>query len=163
MVTRKVGGILVARGGEVKSTFQERSSLDRGLSLRRRMRHDADDTRHTLRYHGAARIDMKKLDQEEKELLAEHERDEFKSVASEEVLRRYRKYARATLTKNKRVNIRLSTLDLADIQARAAEEGLPYQTLMASVLHKFATGRLVERKSKLASRSRRSARNRNAA
>jgi predicted DNA binding CopG/RHH family protein len=107
---------------------------------------------------------MKRLDREERELLGQYERGELKSVVkSEATLRRYREYARSTLTKNKRVNIRLSTLDLADIQARAAEEGLPYQTLMASVLHKFATGRLVERKSKLTSRSRRSARNRNAA
>jgi predicted DNA binding CopG/RHH family protein len=100
----------------------------------------------------------------EKKILSAYESGDLKSVVSSEAsLRRYREYARATLTKNRRVNIRLSTLDLADIQARAAEEGIPYQTLMASVLHKFATGRLVEERSKLTSPSRRAARRRSAA
>ena len=47
--------------------------------------------------------------------------------------------------KDKRVNIRLSTSDLRDIQVKALEEGIPYQTLMASILHKYVTGRLTER------------------
>ena len=50
---------------------------------------------------------------------------------------RLRAAAEATLLKNKRVNIRISSRDLEGLQARAAEEGVPYQTLMASVLHKF--------------------------
>lgn len=79
---------------------------------------------------------------------------------SEASLRRYRDYARATLTKTRRVNIRISGRDVSDIQARAAVERMPYQTLMASVLHKFATGRFVERKSAPNSRSRRTARKR---
>src|SRR5574341_998995 len=104
---------------------------------------------------------MKRLDQYEKRILSAYERGELKSlVTSEASLRRYREYARATLTKNRRVNIRVSTLDLADIQARAAEEGIPYQTLMASVLHKFATGRLRERRSRLTSVSKQAARKR---
>ena len=107
---------------------------------------------------------MKQLDQYEKRILSAYEKGKLKSVVTSEAsLRRYREYARATLTKNRRVNIRMSTLDLADIQARAAEEGIPYQTLMASVLHKFATGRLRERRSSLNSRSRRTARKRTAA
>lgn len=107
---------------------------------------------------------MKKLDRYEKDLLSEYERGVPNSVVtSEAALRRYREYARATLAKNRRVNIRMSVLDLADIQARAAEEGIPYQTLMASVLHKFATGRLNEARSSLTSRSRRSVRKRSAA
>lgn len=60
-------------------------------------------------------------------------------------------------------DIRLAALDLADIHVRAAEEGIPYQTLMASVLHKFVTSRLHERTSSLTSRSRRMARKRTAA
>ena len=107
---------------------------------------------------------MKRLDRYEKQILSTYERGAFKSVVTSEAsLRRYREYARATLTKNRRVNIRMSTVDLADIQARAAEEGIPYQTLVASVLHKFATGRLREQKSSLASRSRRTTRKRTAA
>jgi predicted DNA binding CopG/RHH family protein len=107
---------------------------------------------------------MKKLDRQEKDILSAYERGELRSiVTSEASLRRYRDYARATLAKNRRVNIRMSTIDLADLQARAAEEGVPYQTLMASVLHKFVTGRLYERKSSLSLRSRRRARQRTAA
>ena len=107
---------------------------------------------------------MIKLDKSEKRILTAFESGEFKSfMASKPSLHRYREYARATLAKTRRVNIRLSTLDLANIQARAAEEGIPYQTLMASVLHKFVTGRLHERKSSLTSRSRRIARKRTVA
>lgn len=107
---------------------------------------------------------MKGLDKYEKDILSAYESGKLKSVVTSEAsLRRYRDYARATLTKNRRVNIRLSTQDVSDIQARAAEEGMPYQTLMASVLHKFATGRLVEKGSSLASRTRRTARKRAAA
>lgn len=107
---------------------------------------------------------MRKMNRYEKKILAAYERGDLKSViTSEASLRRYREYARATLTKSRRVNIRLSSLDLTDIQARAAEEGVPYQTLMASILHKFATGRLFEERSKITSRSRRAARRRSAA
>jgi predicted DNA binding CopG/RHH family protein len=68
-------------------------------------------------------------------------------------LRKFRAAARATLVKDRRVNIRLSSPVLLDLQARAAEEGLPYQTLIASVLHKFVNGRLVEQPSQLKPRA----------
>jgi predicted DNA binding CopG/RHH family protein len=107
---------------------------------------------------------MKRLDPYEREILSAYERGKLKSVVTSEAsLRRYRDNARATLIKKRRVNIRLSALDLADIRARAAEEGIPYQTLMASVLHKFATGRLHERKSRRSLPSRRAARKQNVA
>ena len=97
---------------------------------------------------------MSALDRYEKSVLSAFEAGKLGSVVTNEMsLRRYREYARATLTKNKRVNVRLSTQDLSDIQARAVEEGVPYQTLISSVLHKFLTGRFVERRSRLASRS----------
>jgi predicted DNA binding CopG/RHH family protein len=57
---------------------------------------------------------------------------------------RYARYARATFRKDRRLNIRISSRDLEAIQKRAIEEGLPYQTLIASVIHKFASGRLTE-------------------
>lgn len=85
------------------------------------------------------------LDNEEKELLASYEKDEWQSVeqvAAEK--KRYQEYARATFRKDARVNIRISSKDLEAIQKRALEEGIPYQTLMASILHKYVTGRLVE-------------------
>ena len=104
---------------------------------------------------------MKELDRYEREVLGAYESGELKPVVTTEAsLRRYREYARATLTKNRRVNIRVSTQDISDIQAGAVEKGLPYQNLMASVLHKFATGRLVEERTSLTSRSRRATRKR---
>ena len=57
---------------------------------------------------------------------------------------RYSSYAKATFRKDRRLNIRLSSKDLEAIQKRALAEGLPYQTLIASLLHKYATGRLRE-------------------
>jgi len=57
----------------------------------------------------------------------------------------YRAYARETFRKDRRVNIRLAGRDLEALQKRALIEGMPYQTLIASVLHKFAAGRLVEK------------------
>ncbi|GAB4450017.1 MAG: CopG family antitoxin [Anaerolineae bacterium] len=87
-----------------------------------------------------------KLDIEEKELLASYEADEWQSVGNlEEKAQAYSEYARATFKKDRRVNIRISNKDLEALQKRALEEGLPYQTLIASVLHKFVSGRLVER------------------
>ena len=68
----------------------------------------------------------------------------LESVATKEELARLKAAARATAVKDRRVNIRLSSGDLRDLQARALGEGLPYQTLIASVLHKSVTGRLVE-------------------
>jgi predicted DNA binding CopG/RHH family protein len=87
-----------------------------------------------------------KLSKEEKDLLNAFERGELKSIshAKREMLR-YREYAKSTLIKNKRVNIRLSERDLLQIQKKAAEEGLPYQTLMSSVLHKYVTGQLMKK------------------
>ncbi len=85
------------------------------------------------------------LDQEEQELLASFEAGEWQPVANAPAeIERYRQHARATLKKDRRVNIRLSASDLEAIQRKAAEEGIPYQTLMASVLHKYAAGRLFE-------------------
>jgi len=98
---------------------------------------------------------MKNLDKFEKEVLAEYDKGMFKSTApSKAKLAKFKAAASATFLKEKRVNIRLSTPDLMDIQARALEEGLPYQTLIASVLHKFVSGRLVESSSSLTPRSR---------
>ena len=89
-----------------------------------------------------------KLSKEEKSLLDSVEKGEWKSVQGVKGrIKKYRKYAKATFRKDKRVNIRMSQKDLVDIQKKAIEEGLPYQTLISSVLHKFLAGRLIERKS----------------
>lgn len=88
---------------------------------------------------------MNNPDPEEKELLESYNRDEWQSVSD---LRsesdRYRRYASATFKKDKRVNIRISEKDLMAIQKRALEEGIPYQTLISSILHKYVSGRLRE-------------------
>ena len=90
----------------------------------------------------------------EERIADDYEKGRFKSVGlSKAELKRFRGAARATFIKDRRVNIRLSSPDLMDIQTRAAEEGVPYQTLIASVLHKFVTGRLKEKFSRLTTRS----------
>lgn len=87
-----------------------------------------------------------KLGQDELEILASYEADEWKSVQNiKEQKEQYKAYARATFRKDKRVNIRIASKDLIDLQKRAIQEGLPYQTLIASVLHKYASGALVEK------------------
>jgi predicted DNA binding CopG/RHH family protein len=88
---------------------------------------------------------MDKESKFEAEILASFERGEWQSVPNLKAeIARFAAMASASLVKDKRVNIRISSRDLEDIQAKAAEEAIPYQTLMASVLHKFVTGRLVE-------------------
>ena len=72
-------------------------------------------------------------------------RGEWRSVrglASKQT--QYADYATATFRKDRRINIRISSKDLEAIQKRALEEGLPYQTLIGSLLHKYAAGRLRE-------------------
>jgi predicted DNA binding CopG/RHH family protein len=85
------------------------------------------------------------LDDEERDLVESIERGEWKSVSNLKAeIKKHQEYARNTLKKDKRVNIRISARDLEAIQARAVEDGIPYQTLMASVLHRFVAGRLKE-------------------
>ena len=86
-----------------------------------------------------------KLDADEKEIADSFERGEWRSAKGAKRERtRYVRYARATFRKDRRLNIRISSKDLEVIQKRALEEGLPYQTLIASLLHKYASGRLRE-------------------
>ena len=85
------------------------------------------------------------MDADEKEVLDAVERGEWKSAKGGKRERaRYSRYAKATFRKDRRLNIRLSSKDLEAIQKRALAEGLPYQTLISSLLHKYATGRLKE-------------------
>jgi predicted DNA binding CopG/RHH family protein len=84
-----------------------------------------------------------KLDVDEKEILESVERGEWRSTRGVKRERNhYSRYATATFRKDRRLNIRISTKDLEAIQKRALEEGLPYQTLISSLLHKYASGRL---------------------
>jgi len=86
------------------------------------------------------------LDSEEMELLESLESGEWNSVNNlEDEIQVHKNIAKSTLKKDKRVNLRISSKDLEAIKTYAVEEGLPYQTLMSSVFHKFVTGRLVDK------------------
>lgn len=87
---------------------------------------------------------MPRIDDYELEVLSAFDKGKLKSVATKAELAKFKAAARATAIKDRRVNIRLSSGDLSDIQVKALEEGVPYQTLIASVLHKYVTGRLTE-------------------
>jgi predicted DNA binding CopG/RHH family protein len=91
-----------------------------------------------------ARNPTAKIDADEKALLESVERGEWKSSGRKPERTRYSRYAKATFRKDRRLNIRLSSKDLEAIQKRALAEGLPYQTLISSLLHKYASGRLKE-------------------
>ena len=106
---------------------------------------------------------MKKIDAFEKEIVEAYETGLLPSaMPSKAELKALREAARATSIKDRRVNIQLSSPDLRDLRVRALEEGLPYQTLIASILHKFVAGRLVEKASRPARRSTRRTRERSA-
>jgi predicted DNA binding CopG/RHH family protein len=103
---------------------------------------------------------MTKIDAYEQDILAAFEKGRLKSVATKGELEKLKAAARATAVKDRRVNIRLSSIDLGDIQVKALEEGIPYQTLIASVLHKYVSGRLVEKTTSTTGRSTPSSRKR---
>ena len=87
-----------------------------------------------------------KLDKDEQEILKSFERGEWQSVKDVEgEIQKHQQYARNTLKKDKRVNIRISSKVLEEIQALAVENGIPYQTLMSSVLHRYVSGYLIEK------------------
>ncbi len=89
---------------------------------------------------------MANLNKEERESLASYERGEWKTVKNfKKKKRQAEEYAANTFKKDKRINIRISQKDLYGIQKRALEEGLPYQTLIASVVHKYIGGILIEK------------------
>lgn len=104
---------------------------------------------------------MKKLDRYEREVLGAYEKGTLVSVRPTKAqLAAFRDAARETFVKSRRVSIRLPAADLMDIQARAYEEGVPYQTLIASVLHKYVSGRLQEKRPRLTAGSTAAARKR---
>jgi len=86
-----------------------------------------------------------RLTKEEKEIVKGFEKGEWVPVTN---LSRRKKelmqYARNTLKKDKRLNIRISERDLVELQRKAVKEGLPYQTFVSSIIHKFINGTLVE-------------------
>ena len=83
-----------------------------------------------------------KLTKEEKNILSSVDRGEWRVTAHKRDLRKYEESARQTLKKDARLNIRISSHDLDLLRKEAVSEGLPYQTFVASLLHKYVTGRL---------------------
>jgi predicted DNA binding CopG/RHH family protein len=80
---------------------------------------------------------------EEQELVASVERGEWKPVKDmEKEIARHRLIARETMKKDQRINVRLTQHDLVNLKAKAAHEGIPYQTLVASIIHKFVSGQM---------------------
>ncbi len=89
---------------------------------------------------------MTKLDKEEKEILEAFESGKLKkSRNAKKQIEQHKAIAEATFKKDARINIRLSSRDLRSLQARALREGIPYQTLVSSVLHKFVDGQLIDK------------------
>ena len=84
-----------------------------------------------------------KLDEEEVKILQDFERGELTSINNfKEEKRQLEEAAHNFLQKDKRINIRISSRDLETLQKKAVKEGMPYQTLISSTLHKFVTGKL---------------------
>ena len=81
------------------------------------------------------------LDDYEKEILKAYENGKLKPMQPRAD---YQTIARNTMKKNRKINIRISENDLSALQRRAAREGIPYQTLIGSVLHKYVSGFLKE-------------------
>lgn len=87
-------------------------------------------------------MNKNRLSKEEKALLDAVESGEFESVLTSTRKQELQTIARDTFRKDKRINIRISNRDLTAIQARALEEGIPYQTYVSSIIHKYVSGSL---------------------
>ncbi|MEO1445475.1 MAG: hypothetical protein AAFV46_04430 [Cyanobacteria bacterium J06635_11] len=83
-----------------------------------------------------------RLSEEEKQLLSAVESGNYTSVLTESRRKELEQVAKDTTRKDKRINIRISNRDLMAIQSKAAEEGIPYQTLASSIIHKYISGSL---------------------
>lgn len=85
-------------------------------------------------------------DEEERELIESIENEEWIPVKNKaEEIRKARQYAQATFRKDKRMNIRITERDLRSLKVKALEEGIPYQTLVSSILHKYVRGNFNEK------------------
>lgn len=88
---------------------------------------------------------MSKVTSEEREILEAFDKGKLKrSKKAADTKKRHQEYAEAMFKKDARINIRLSSKDLRGLQKKALAEGIPYQTLVASILHKYVEGRLHE-------------------
>jgi predicted DNA binding CopG/RHH family protein len=84
----------------------------------------------------------KNLDKEERELSQSLAKEEWVSDLTKKEKKQYEEYARYSLNKQKRINIRMSERDLKKIRAKALEEGIPYQSLISMLIHKYNEGKV---------------------
>lgn len=88
---------------------------------------------------------MTQIDNEEQEILEAFEQGKLTPIADKEAeMQKHQRYAAETFKKDKRINIRISSRDLDALRKRALREGIPYQTLVTSILHKYVDGRFQE-------------------
>ncbi len=89
------------------------------------------------------------LDAEERDIIESYENDEWQSVDNVESEKKaHARYAKNTSIKNKRINIRITERDFLNLKAESKIQGIPYQSLISSVLHKYINGTLTEKQSK---------------
>ena len=92
-----------------------------------------------------SKYDVVPLDEEEQGLIDSVEKGEWRQVSDKEknrITKEAKQYAEASMKKDKRMNIRISERDLRDLKIKALEEGIPYQTLVSMILHKYLSGKL---------------------
>ena len=88
----------------------------------------------------------KNVNNEEKDILDSYERGQWRPVKNrKQEVKRLQQYARNTLQKDKRINIRMSSKDLDRVRVMATQQGIPYQTLISSIIHKYVSGYLKEK------------------
>ena len=88
----------------------------------------------------------KNVKNEEKDILDSYERNQWKSAKRRKrEIKKLQQYARNTLQKDKRINIRMSSKDLDQVRVIATRQGIPYQTLISSIIHKYVSGYLQEK------------------
>ncbi len=86
------------------------------------------------------------LDKEEKGLLESFGKGEWEKIPNQDAeLKKFQQIAKESLKKDQRINIRISGRDLREIKRKAVHEGIPYQTLVSSILHKYVSGRLIDK------------------
>ena len=82
------------------------------------------------------------FDKDEMALAKSLETEEWISDIAKKEKKQYEEYARNSLTKQKRINLRMTERDLKKIQAKAIEEGVPYQSLISMLIHKYNEGKV---------------------
>ena len=88
----------------------------------------------------------KNVNNEEKDILDSYEQDQWKPAKNRKrEVKKLQQYARNTLQKDKRINIRMSSTDLDRVRVIATQQGIPYQTLISSIIHKYVSGYLKEK------------------